>query len=172
MSDHSVIWSIVTTEIFISAALIDQICCIKMRSVLLSSSGVWQTSQKSLSSFSTARSSASCPSLIPSSSGSTKPTPARPCGSAPTCGESSTYGKQTEHELCVLPVHFGLQDKSQRSRLMDLFQTGLTSHMCFELLASKIHFNKGLFFFSCCRSNVDPPIWYDTDIRLFEIQRI
>lgn len=29
-----------------------------------------------------------------------------------------------------------------------------------------------LFVDSCYRSNVDPPIWYDTDIRLFEIQRI
>ena len=29
----------------------------------------------------------------------------------------------------------------------------------------------GVFAMWCCR-NVDPPIWYDTDVKLFEIQRV
>lgn len=36
------------------------------------------------------------------------------------------------------------------------------------IFARLIHTNI-LFCFS---SNVDPPIWYDTDVRLFEIQRM
>lgn len=75
----------------------EKISLIQMISVVVSS-GVWQTSQKSWGSCSTARSSASCQSHIPSSSGSTKQTAAQPCGSARTCGGSSTYGKSTEYE--------------------------------------------------------------------------
>ena len=81
---------------------------------------------------------------------------------------------QRRHGHVVPHVHVGshLLTVGKRSKILNvLFICRFVSGKSCVL---KKLFHSVLFFplWLCCYSNLDPPIWYDTDIRLFDIQRI
>lgn len=135
---------------------------------------VWRTSLRSWSFCSTGLWWVCCRFLIPSSSASTRPMRARLCGSAHTCGASSTYG-----ESCALPPSTGqcgsytqnytLHRMSNKWIVLYLL-LGLDQCDVLYVFVEMLKHDKSCFF--SCFSNADPPVWYDTDVKLFEIQRI